>query len=151
MSKSFQTSKVFALLILIFAVSDRIAAQDSESIYRIPAGTRIRLRMEGDIGSKFSSVNDTFLTRVAVPVTVRGVTVLPIGTLVEGRVVGVEAAALGSRNGKIDVRMETLKLADDISRSIDGVLVKPFKAKRNSRLLPVSDSASTARVSSGSR
>jgi len=137
MSKSFQTSKVFALLILIFAVSDRIAAQDSESIYRIPAGTRIRLRMEGDIGSKFSSVNDTFLTRVAVPVTVRGVTVLPIGTLVEGRVVGVEAAALGSRNGKIDVRMETLKLADDISRSIDGVLVKPFKAKRNSRLLPV--------------
>jgi hypothetical protein len=135
--KHLRSARVFALLILFFAVSDNAHAQSGDSIYRIPAGTRMRLRMDGAIGSKFSSVNDTFLTRVAVPVLVRGVSVLPVGTLVEGRVIGVEPAGIGSRNGKIDVRMETLKLSGDVSRSIDGVLVRPFRARQNGHLIPV--------------
>jgi hypothetical protein len=135
--KHLRSARVFALLILFFAISDKAHAQSGDSIYRIPAGTRMRLRMDGAIGSKFSSVNDTFLTRVAVPVLVRGVSVLPVGTLVEGRVIGVEPAGIGSRNGKIDVRMETLKLSGDVSRSIDGVLVRPFRARQNGHLIPV--------------
>jgi hypothetical protein len=52
-------------------------------------------------------------------------------------VIGVEPAGIGSRNGKIDVRMETLKLSGDVSRSIDGVLVRPFRARQNGHLIPV--------------
>jgi hypothetical protein len=136
MSKLLGTAKVFAVLILFFVIFDNASAQTADSIYRLPAGTRIKLRMDGDIGSKFSSVNDTFLARVALPVVIRGVTVLPVGTVIEGRVIAASPAGLGSRNGRIDVRMETLKFSEVVDRSIDGVPVKPFKAKRNGTLLP---------------
>jgi hypothetical protein len=136
MSKLLGTAKVFAVLILFFVIFDNASAQTADSIYRLPAGTRIKLRMDGDIGSKFSSVNDTFLARVALPVVIRGVTVLPVGTVIEGRVIAASPAGLGRRNGRIDVRMETLKFSEVVDRSIDGVPVKPFKAKRNGTLLP---------------
>jgi hypothetical protein len=138
------TAKVFALLILFFVIGHPIRAQmpresasQTDSIYRIPIGTHIRLRMEGEISSKFSTVNDTFLARVALPVVIRDVTVLPAGTLVEGRIVEASPAGIGSRNGRIDVRMETLKFSDEVNRSIDGVPIEPFKPKRSNRWFPV--------------
>jgi len=140
MSSNFGTANVFALTILIFVINIPLGAQtraDSDSIYRIPAGTHIRLRMQGDIGSKFSSIDDTFLTRVAVPVVIRDVTVLPVGTLVEGRITDASPAGLGSQNGRIDIRMETLKFSDVLNRSIEGVPISPFQARRSGKLLPV--------------
>jgi hypothetical protein len=136
MSKLLGAAKVFAILILFFVIFDNASAQTPDSIYRLPAGTRIKLRMDGDIGSKFSSVNDTFLARVALPVVIRGVTVLPVGTVIEGRVIAASPAGFGSRNGRIDVRMETLRFSEIVDRSIDGVPVKGFGAKRNGKLLP---------------
>jgi hypothetical protein len=139
MSSKFGTAKVFALLILFFVINYPLRAQApaelktrTDSIYRIPVGTRIRLRMEGAISSKFSTANDTFLARVAVPVVIRDVTVLPVGTLVEGRITEASPAGLGSRNGQMDFRMETLKFSDEVNRSIDGVPVQALKAKRHS-------------------
>jgi hypothetical protein len=138
MSNLFGTAKVFAFLILLFVIGYQVDAQThASSIYQLPAGTKIKLRMQGDIGSKFSSVSDTFLTRVAVPVVIRGVTVLPAGTIVEGRVISVTRAGLGSRNGHIEIRMETLKFGDDVDRSIEGVPLNEFEAKRGGKLLPV--------------
>jgi hypothetical protein len=141
MSNTFGTAKVFALVLLLFFANQiSLKAQtrvEADSIYRIPAGTRIRLRMEGEIGSKFSSVNDTFLARVAVPVVIRDVTVLPTGTLVEGRVTDSSPASIGNQNGRIDVRMETLRFSDRTERSIDGVPVSPFRVKRSGNWLPV--------------
>ena len=84
MSFKFGAAKVFAFFILFFVIYIPLSAQSppaADSIYRLPAGTHIRLRMQGDIGSKFSSVDDTFLTRVALPVVVRDVTVLPMGVV----------------------------------------------------------------------
>ena len=136
MSKSFGVANVFAIFILFFASFYQTEAQSADSIYRLPAGTRIKVRMEGDIGSKFSSVNDTFITRIALPVVVCGVTVLPVGTIVEGRITLARPAELGSRNGLIDIRMETLRFSEVTDRPIEGSLVKPFAVKRSSRLLP---------------
>ena len=139
MSSKFGTAKVFALLILFFVINYPLRAQapdelkkQTDSIYRIPVGTRIRLRMEGVINSKFSTANDTFLARVAVPVVIRDVAVVPAGTLVEGRITEASPAGLGSRDGRIDFRMETLKFSDEVNRSIDGEPVAPLKAKRHS-------------------
>jgi hypothetical protein len=139
MTSKFGTAKVFALLILFFVISHPLRAQgrvESDSIYRIPTGTHIRLRMEGEISSKFSNVNDTFLARVAVPVVIRDVTVLPAGTLVEGRIVEASPAGIGSRNGRMDFRIETLKFSDSINRSVDGVPSEPFKPKRSNKWFP---------------
>src|SRR6476660_6843227 len=120
------TAKVFAFAILFFVISYPLKGQirsQPDSIYRLPAGTRIHLRMEGEIGSKFSSVDDTFLARVAKPVIIRDVTVLPVGTLVEGRILSASPAGLGSRDGRIDLRMETLMFSSEVKRSIEGVPV----------------------------
>src|SRR3954469_7508752 len=136
MDSKFGTAKVFAYFILLFVISYPLRAQSrvepakqTDSIYRIPVGTHIRLRMEGVISSKFSTANDTFLARVAVPVVIRDVTVLPAGTVVEGRITEASPAGLGSRNGRMDFRMETLKFSDEVNRSIDGVPVASLKAK----------------------
>ena len=138
MSSKFGTAKVFALLILFFVINYPLRAQapaelkkQTDSIYRIPVGTRIRLRMEGVISSKFSTANDTFLARVAVPVVIRDVSVLPAGTIVEGRITETSPAGLGNRNGRMDFRMETLKFSDEVNRSIDGVPVQTLKAKHH--------------------
>jgi hypothetical protein len=143
MDLKFGTAKVFAYLILLFVINYPLRAQSrvdptkqTDSIYRIPVGTHIRLRMESEIGSKFSTVNDTFLARVAVPVVIRDVTVLPAGVLVEGRILESSPAGLGSRDGRMDIRMETLKFSDEVDRSIDGVPVTPFRAKHSGRWLP---------------
>ena len=139
MSSKFGTAKVFALIILFFVIDHPLQAQSragTDSIYRVPVGTHIRLRMEGEISSKFSTVNDTFLARIAIPVVIRDVTVLPAGTLVEGRIVEASPAGFGSRDGRMDFRIETLKFSDEVNRSIDGVPVEPFKPKRSNRWLP---------------
>jgi len=139
MSSKFGTANVFAILILFFVINYPLRAQapaelkkQTDSIYRVPVGTRIRLRMEGVISSKFSTANDTFLARVAVPVMIHDVAILPVGTLVEGRITEASPAGLGSRDGRIDFRMETLRFSDEVNRSIDGEPVAPLKAKHRS-------------------
>src|SRR5690348_14893641 len=143
MDSKFGTAKVFACFILLFVMSYPLRApsrvepaKQADSIYRIPVGTHIRLRMEGEISSKFSTVNDTFLARVAVPVIIRDVTVLPTGVLVEGRIVDASPAGVRSRNGRMDFRIETMKFSDSINRSIDGVPSEPFKPKRSNKWFP---------------
>lgn len=135
------TAKVFAITFFsIFVINIPMAAQirdKTDSIYRLPAGTHIRVRMDGEISSRFSSVNDTFMTRVAVPVTVRNVAVIPEGTQIEGRVMAVSPADFGGRNGQIAIRMETLRFSDEVFRSIEGLPVSPFRAKRPNRFWPI--------------
>jgi hypothetical protein len=123
------TAKVFASFILLLVIVSPLIAQ-TDSIYRLPAGTRFRVRMDSEISSKFSSPNDTFLARLATPVVVRDVVMIPAGTVVEGRVLSSSRAALGGRNGRIEFRMETLKFSDELTRSIYAVPLKPIVAKR---------------------
>lgn len=129
MSSILGTAKVFALTFLFFVIAETAAAQ-ATSIYQLPAGTRFTLRMTDEISSKFSSTNDTFRTRLAAPVVVRDVVLIPAGTIVEGRVLNSQHAALGGRNGRIEIQMETLKFSDDTFRPIYGVPLKDFSVKR---------------------
>lgn len=120
-------TEVFALTFLLFVSFSAVKAQDS--IYRLPSGTKIRLRMETEINSKVSGVNDTFITRIARPVVVRDAMVLPAGTIIEGRVTRVERAAVGGQSGKLEMKFETLRFADGVKRNIEGRLINPLKAE----------------------
>lgn len=122
-------TKVFAFTILLFAGSTIIKAQDS--IYRLPIGMKINLRMETEINSKVSSVSDTFIAKIAKPVVIREQTVLPVGTIIEGRVTKIERAASGSQSGKMEIRFETIKFPNGEKREIEGVLVNELKAESN--------------------
>ena len=121
-------TKVFAFLILLFANFSSVIAQN-DSIYRLPAGTRIRVRMDTEINSKVSSVNDTFTTRVAKPVAIREAIVVPAGTVIEGRVKAVSRASTGAQSGKLEVRFETIRFENNEKRDIEGVLASELEAE----------------------
>lgn len=113
-------SRSAALALLIF-VSWMSSAAQSDSIYHLPAGTRISLKLDAEINSRVSSVNDTFLASVAEPVRVRNAVVLPAGTVIEGRVAGVTAAGNGGQPGKLDLVFETLHFGNGSTGKMVGV------------------------------
>lgn len=119
-------TKLTVLLLLIFANSNALFGQ-LDSIYRLPAGTRIRLKLDAEINSKVSSVNDTFIATVAKPVLIRETVVLPVGTVIEGRVSNVTQAATG-QGGTLDVVFETLKISNE-TRRIDGTMITQIRAE----------------------
>lgn len=122
-----QPAKFAALVVLIFVNSTLVLRAQDDSIYRLPAGTKIQLRMDAEISSRVASVNDTFLAYVTKPVKRRDVVVVPEEAVVEGRVTKVTPASAGSEGGKIEVVFESLKFAG-ATRQIDGVVTKPFRA-----------------------
>jgi hypothetical protein len=79
-----------AAAVLIFANLGILSAQP-DSVYHLAAGTRIRLKMDVELSSKVAGVNDTFTAVVAKPVLIRDTIAVPAGTVVEGRVRGVNA------------------------------------------------------------
>ncbi|MEZ5426165.1 MAG: hypothetical protein R2747_07875 [Pyrinomonadaceae bacterium] len=127
-------TKVFAYFFLIFVSSVLTQAQTTNSdssIYQLPAGTRILVQMDNEINSKVSSINDTFTAVIAEPVKVREAVVIPIGVVVEGRVTKVKSAAIGRKDGTLNVVFERLLFKSGEKRDISGVLVKELKAEHN--------------------
>jgi hypothetical protein len=121
-----QTTKVFAFLFLFFASFLHLSAQDS--IYQLEPGTKIRVSMDNEINSKVASVDDTFTTTIAEPVRVRETIVLPVGTIIEGRITKVERASGGGKGGTLSVRFEMIRFENGEKREIEGVLSNELKA-----------------------
>ncbi len=65
---------------------------------RIPAGTRLRVRMETPVNTKTSHAGDGVDARLIQPVKIHDRIVLPVGTYLAGQVVGVRP---GSHKGKV--------------------------------------------------
>lgn len=129
MNLSLRKTKIFAFIFSLFAISIQINSQTDSSIYQIQSGTLIRVSMDNEINSKVASVNDTFTATVAAPVTVRETVVLPIGTIIEGRVTKVERASFGRKNGSLEVSFQTLRLANGAKREIEGILTNELKTE----------------------
>lgn len=126
--KSLATAtKIFATFFLFFVIS-----VNAQSVYELPTGTKIKLRMDNEINSKVSRVDDTFTAVVAEPVAVRDVVVLPIGAVVQGRVTKVKSASSGGKSGEMKVQFEILRLKGDVRRDIEGKLVNPLEAEKSS-------------------
>jgi hypothetical protein len=120
------------LTLMIFGNSVHLVAQP-DSIYRLPAGTRLRLKMDLELSSRFASVNDTFLASLAKPVIVNETLVLPVGSTIEGRVTTARPAGFG-KNGSLDAVFEEIKLGYG-TRQIDGVFVEKIAASNSFCLL----------------
>jgi hypothetical protein len=133
-----RVSKVFAVPFLIFLNFVAVIGQ-TEQIYKVPAGTRLHLSMDLELSSKVAAVNDTFTATVAKPLVLSDSVVLPVGTVIEGRVTHVSSADIGGKNGQLQVRFETMRFADNQRRRIEGLLVRELKARasRTSALLSI--------------
>lgn len=129
MNISLIMTKVFAFFSLFFAIFISIAAQTDASIHQLAVGTRIHVRMDNEINSKVASENDTFTVKISEPLKVRDSVVLPIGTVIEGRITKVKRAALGGKNGNLEVAFETLEAPDGERQKIRGVLVNQLTAE----------------------
>ena len=126
------TTKIFACFSLLFAIFISADAQTDSSIYQLPTGTKIRVRMDNEINSKVSSKNDTFTVKISEPLKVRESVVLPIGTIIEGRITKVSHAAFGGKSGSLEVSFETLRSPDGGKQKIEGVLVNKLNAESSS-------------------
>lgn len=122
-------TKVFAIPFLLFANFLSVPAVNAQgdSIYRLPAGTRITVTMDAEVNSKVASVNDTFTSTVSKPLKVENVVVLPFGAVIEGRVTQVSSAGYGGKNGRMQLRFETIRFTDNLKRTINGSLVEQLK------------------------
>ena len=127
-----KATKIFALSFLFFVNFISINAQTDSSIYELPAGTKIRVRMDNEINSKVSSVNDTFTTVISEPVKLRDAVVLPIGVIINGRILQVKRASTGKKNGSLTLSFEMLRFENGDRREIAGILVNQLSVKSSS-------------------
>ncbi|MGB7266337.1 MAG: hypothetical protein WBC92_12550, partial [Terracidiphilus sp.] len=76
------------------------------AVVDLPAGTRLRVRLDQDLGSKISQPGDSFGATIADDVMVNGQTVIPRGARAEGTV--IDAKPLGHFKGGalLEVRLE---------------------------------------------
>lgn len=120
-------------LVLIFASTGFLYAQP-DTLYRLPAGTKIKLKLGAELKTGVSSVGDTFIAKVAEPIRREGEIVLPEGTAFEGRITSAEKAKIGGRDGELKFAIEHLLVGDDIRRSVSTKVLTRFAAD-SSRLL----------------
>jgi hypothetical protein len=101
----------------------RVSAAPAERLFAVPAGTRLRARIDTTLNSKTSRVGNTFTATVTEPVySSTGVLVIPQGSVLTGRVDSVTPAAKGGRPGSIDVSFRRLKTPNGTSRIINGMM-----------------------------
>lgn len=75
----------------------------------IPAGTRLRVRLDQDLGSKISQDGESFTATVADPVVVDGQTVIPRGAQAEGVVVAAKPLGRFKGGAELALRLERVK------------------------------------------
>ncbi|MCE7963501.1 MAG: hypothetical protein DYH05_13550 [Acidobacteria bacterium ACB1] len=109
-------------------------------MYRLPAGTKIKLKLGAELKTGVSSVGDTFIATVAEPVRREGEIVLPEGTAFEGRITVAEKAKIGGRDGELKFAIEHMLVGEDIRRSVSAKVLTRFNAD-STRLLRVASIA----------
>lgn len=76
----------------------------------LPEGLTISLETRQDLSSKSAKKGDTVDLAVAKAVTIGGVTLIAAGTPVTGEVASVRDNGLLGRSGKLDIRVNTVKV-----------------------------------------
>ncbi len=117
---------------MIAALSVKTFAQDSRPRYNsaqpvergwtLPPDTVISVHMNGTLSSRTARVGDKFTATVTVPVYLDGRTVIPAGTIVEGRVTQVTPAKRMNRSGTIAIDFDDLVFPNGTSVGLVGSL-----------------------------
>ena len=147
MKISKRMTEIFAFLWILFFANLLVSIaqiRSDDNIFTLQAGTEMRVRMDNEINSKVSNVNDTFTATLSNPVVIRGAAILPAGAVVEGRIIEVKSAASGNKNGSFKVRFETLLLPTGAKRTIDADLINATVKKPSSFFSTIAIVGSTA-------
>ena len=113
-----RTASAIMSVAMLAVLSDNASAQDTrprynsaqyaEQSWTLPPDTVISVQMNGTLSSRTARVGDKFTATVTIPVYANGRTVIPAGTIVEGRVTQVTPAKRMSRSGTIGIDFDDL-------------------------------------------
>lgn len=84
------------------------SSQYPERTWTLPSDTVISVQMNSTLSSRNARVGDKFIATVTVPVYVDGQTVIPAGSIVEGRVTQVTPAKRMNRSGTIGIDFDDI-------------------------------------------
>lgn len=102
-------------------------------VFTVESGTVMRARMNRTISSKTATVGSTFTATVTEPVySSTGVVVIPVGSIINGRVNTVRPAANSGKPGEIDANFVSIRLPNGRLRSINGSLTDLSSGKTSS-------------------
>lgn len=106
-------------------VAKKPVAKPVTPMYSVDTGTVIRVRMNSTISSKTSTVGSTFTTTVTEPVySSTGIVVIPVGSIITGRVDAVTKASKKGQPGSISANFVSVKLPNGRTRAINGQLTE---------------------------
>lgn len=111
------THGLFALLI----TSVQLAAQEPATrTIKLPDGTPVPLYLKDDLSSKKNKPNDPVRFQVRQDVRVSGAVVIPSGTWVSGKIVGVGEAGFAGHAGKLNFTVDSLIAPDGTAIPLRG-------------------------------
>ncbi|MFY9554528.1 MAG: peptidoglycan-binding domain-containing protein, partial [Blastocatellia bacterium] len=127
-----QTASTLLAVVILAVFSLEVAAQDTRPRYSspqyadqsltVPADTVISVQMNTTLSSRTAHVGDRFNATVTVPVYVNGRTVIPAGSIIEGRVTQVTPAKRMNRSGTIAIDFDDLVFPNGTQVALVGSL-----------------------------
>lgn len=113
-----RTASAMLAVAMTAVLSDLASAQDTrprysstqyaEQSWTLPQDTVISVQMNATLTSRTAHVGDKFTATVTIPVYVNGRTVIPAGSIIEGRVTQVTPAKRMNRSGTIGIDFDDL-------------------------------------------
>ena len=127
-----RTTSVMLAFALLFALSNLTSAQETrprytsapgaEQSWTLPPDSVISVQMNGSLSSRTAHVGDKFAATVTVPVYVNGRTVIPAGSIIEGRVTQVTPAKRMNRSGTIGIDFDDIVFPNGATVGLVGSL-----------------------------
>jgi hypothetical protein len=102
-------------LLLMFTGS---AQPQSTHAYTVPDGTRIQAKLETSLNSKTNRQGDRFTAKVTESVIVSGKEVIPLNTIIEGRIAAVKTAGKVKGRSEMNLSYERLIFPNGVSETI---------------------------------
>ncbi len=96
--------------------------QYAERAWTLPSDTVVSVQMNSTLSSRTARVGDKFIATVTVPVYVNGQTVIPSGSIIEGRVTQVTPAKRMNRSGTIGIDFDDLVFPNGTRAGLVGSL-----------------------------
>ncbi len=111
----------------------RKAAPPALPMYSVETGTVMRARMNSTISSKTAVAGSSFTSTITEPVySSTGVVVIPVGSILNGRISSVRKASKGGEPGQLDVSFVSIRLPNGRLRTINGSLTDLESGKTTS-------------------
>ncbi len=104
--------------LVLLALPATLLAQEDENYFKLPAGTTLEVRLMNTLSTRTNQEGDPFSGQLVQSFMYKGEDVLPVGTIVEGRVTFAKEA--GRIKGKAEMRLlaETITTPEDVKYTI---------------------------------